>query len=60
VGPPFQRHEVEVNEPRSALDGHGLNPGEPGHGPSGRDEVTVPDEELGSGKGLDLTPRLAD
>ena len=60
VGPPFRRHEVEVGEPRPALDSHGPDPGEPGCGPSGRDGVTVPDEELGSGQGLDPTPRLAD
>ena len=31
-----------------------------GRGSSRRDGVTVPDEELGLGQGLDSTPRLAD
>jgi hypothetical protein len=36
VGPPVQRHQVEVGEPGPALDGHSLDPREPGRGSTWR------------------------
>lgn len=44
VGPPVGRHQVEVREPRPALDGHGPDPSEPDRGAPRRDGVTVSDE----------------
>jgi len=56
VGPPINRHHIEISEPRFAFDGDGPDATEPGSGAVRGDGVAVSDEEVGSGESFHAVP----
>lgn len=56
MGPPINRHQIEIREPRLPLDGDRLDAAEAGGGAAGGEGVAVSDEEVGSSEGFGAVP----
>lgn len=56
MGPPINRHHIEISEPRFAFDGDGPDAAEPGCSTAGGDGVAISDEEVGSGESFRAVP----